>query len=71
MKIKRNYSKPDLEEHLNDLQSCLFMFSDPITDPDGGGLKSMEVPPASAPPFENPSAADYPFGGDSPDYTDM
>ncbi|WP_430816288.1 hypothetical protein [Carboxylicivirga sp. RSCT41] len=71
MTIKRKYFKPDIEEHCNDLDTCLFMASigDPVDPPFPAA--APESSPEAAPQFENPSAADYPFGGDSPDFSNM
>jgi len=69
MKIKRKYSTPDIEQHFLDASVSLDPWSG-ITPPGGMSAPESHAPPA-APEFENPSAADYPFGGEGPDYTNM
>lgn len=69
MIIRRNYSKPDIEEHFIDQVINLAEVSgewDPVEP------TSFQAPsPSSSPQLENPSAAEYPFGGDSPDFSNM
>ena len=69
MKIKKTYSPPLIEEHQIDQIFCWTNKSDPITIT--GGSVDESKTPSEGPSFENPSAADYPFGGDNPDYTNM
>ncbi|MCG8583013.1 MAG: hypothetical protein MI866_24050 [Bacteroidales bacterium] len=71
MTIKRKYIKPDIEEHFNDLDTCLFMVSDGPIEPPFPAPSAAEAPAEAAPKFENPSSAEYPFGGDSPDFSNM
>ena len=66
MKIKKIYSKPDIDEHFVDRLISLWAGSG-ITPPI---LPSSKTSPKD-PSFITPSAVDYPFGGDSPDYTNM
>jgi hypothetical protein len=37
----------------------------------GEAPPDSKTPPAASPQFENPSKAEYPFGGDSPDFSNM
>lgn len=69
MNIKRRYNKPDIEEHLIDLK----MQWDPGSAPLPPKTAPQEPAPMqqSAPDYQNPPAQDYPFGNDSPDFSNM
>ncbi|MBR8536296.1 hypothetical protein KDU71_12060 [Carboxylicivirga sediminis] len=69
MNIKRRYNKPDIEEHYID-KGVVYLFGSPPLPP-----KTAPQEPApmqqSAPDYQNPPAQDYPFGNDSPDFSNM
>ena len=69
MKVKKTYSKPNIEEHFID-KGIVYLFGSLPTPPSAAPESS---PPTlkSAPKYDNPPAQDYPFGSDSPDYTNM
>ncbi len=69
MKIKRKYSTPHINEYFVDKLISLWAGSG-ITPPEGMAAPEPTSPPAG-PAFENPSASEYPFGGESPDYSNM
>jgi len=70
MKIRRKYSTPNIEEHFIDNLISLFNDSTPPLPP-GQSMNPQGSTPEAGPGFENPSSADYPFGGDKPEYTNM
>ncbi len=70
MIIKRKYIKPDIEEHFVDGMISLWAGS-AITPPAQASEAAPSAASAPSPEFENPSAAEYPFGGDSPDFSNM
>jgi len=69
MKIRRKYSTPNIEEHFIDNLISLWGDSDPPEPP--GSMNPQGSTPEAGPSFDNPSSAEYPFGGDKPEYTNM
>ncbi len=71
MSIKKSYRKPRIEEHEIDLVINLFNDSTPPTPPTGGASMAPPSLKSAGPQYQSPSSPDYPFGGDSPDYSNL
>ncbi|WP_430809753.1 MULTISPECIES: hypothetical protein [unclassified Carboxylicivirga] len=77
MRIKKKYIKPAIEEHFLDMAINLGIQSEqPPTPPVevGPGSQSVQFEQPylkSAPNYSNPAQQPNPFGGDSPDYSNM
>lgn len=69
MNIKRRYNKPDIEEHFIDRVVNLWEGSAPL--PPQAAPQEPAPMQQSAPDYQNPPAQDYPFGNDSPDFSNM
>jgi len=69
MKSKKIYSSPGIEEFMIDKVISL-EFGSPITPPASAPQSDTPVNPAG-PQFENPAAAEYPFGGEGPDFSNL
>lgn len=71
MTIKKTYTKPTIEEHTLD-RIVNLQIGSPVGPPfPASASEAPEAPSAASPQIENPSAAEYPFGGDSPDFSNM